>query len=365
MGSSLGPVLANVIMTELEKIVLPKLIEEGLIKHYTCYVDDALVMVKEDKIDEILERFNNFDQNLRFTVDSFDDGDVHFLDIRIRPDGETDVYSKPTNSGQYSHFDSYAPWGHKIAWARALIDRAFRICSTSNLFQGQKTRICKILSWNGYPSYVRKKLLKQFCESAQQKKDHPPADTKIDDEIDHLSLKIPFMGANGEKLVKTLKRKIQSNLSRKVNIRVIYTTNKLSKLCSVKDKIPEDQRNNIIYSIRCPGCGEKYVGKTSCCFGKRVDEHGSRSDQPMHQHLSSCKEFKYLFGLFNLPTDLETSNSKAIFESHVFEAVKQNSKVLASSDDWLTLAYLEPLLAKKEKATLNHGDKAMKSLCLF
>ena len=79
MGSSLGPVLANVIMTELEKIVLPKLIEEGLIKHYTCYVDDALVMVKEDKIDEILERFNNFDQNLRFTVDSFDDGDVHFL----------------------------------------------------------------------------------------------------------------------------------------------------------------------------------------------------------------------------------------------------------------------------------------------
>ena len=187
-----------------------------------------------------------------------------------------------------------------------------------------------MLSWNGYPSYIRKKLLKQFCESAQQKKDPPPADTKIEDEIDQLSLKIPFMGANGEKLVKTLKRKIQSNLSRKVNIRVIYTTNKLSKLCSVKDKIPEDQRNNIIYSIKCPGCGEKYVGKTSCCFGKRVDEHGSRSDQPMHQHLSSCKEFKYLVGLFNLPTDLETSNSEAIFESHVSEAVKQNSKVLSS-----------------------------------
>ena len=365
MGSSLGPVLANVIMTELEKIVLPKLIEEGFIKHYIRYVDDTLVMVKDDKIGEILEKFNSFDKNLRFTVDTFDDGDVHFLDIRVHPSGETDVYSKPTNTGQYSHFDSYAPWGHKISWARALFDRAFRICSNSDLFHSQKTRIGKILSWNGFPSYVRKKLMGQFCEAAQRKKDHPPTITTTDEEIDHLSLKIPYMGANGEKLVKTLKRKIQSNLSRKVNIRIIYTTSKLSKLCSVKDKIPEDQKNNVIYSILCPGCGETYVGKTNCCFRKRMEEQGAKPDQPMYQHLRSCEDFQYLVGLMNLPSTTKRTNIRADIDSHIYEAVKEHSRVLATSDDWLTLAFLEPLIAKKQNAKLNNGEKAMKTLCLF
>ena len=44
---------------------------------------------------------------------------------------------------------------------------------------------------------------------------------------------------------------------------------------------------------------------------------------------------------------------------------RPTSRVLMSSDDWRNLAFLEPLLAKKNRATINHGDKAMKSLRLF
>ena len=113
--------------------------------------------------------------------------------------------------------------------------------------------------------------------------------------------------------------------------------------------------------MNCPGCGEIYVGKTSCCFGKRMDEHGTRADQPLHQHLTKCAGFNYLFGLHNLPLDF----GSASFDSHIHQAVKQNSKVIARSDDWLTLAYMEPLLAKKLNATINHGERAMRSLNLF
>ena len=366
MGSSLGPILANIIMTEMEKKVLPTLFEKGIIKHYIRYVDDTLVMIRDDKIKEVLEQFNKFDKNLKFTVDSFDDNKVHFLDIMVHSNGETDIYSKPTNTGQYSHFTSYIPWGHKISWARALFNRANRICSSTNLLQGQKRRISNILSWNGFPSYVRNKLLKQFSDSAVERNDQPsPESTNIDDEIHQISLKIPYMGPNGEKLVKTLKRKIRANLSRKIDIRIIYTTNKMSKFCGVKDKVPEDQKHNIIYSIRCPGCGRTYVGKTSCCFRKRMEEHGTKPDQPMYQHLKSCEEFSYLVGLHNLPNGTGIQNSNRMVDPHILEAVIQNSKVLSGSDDWLTLAYLEPLLAKKENATINHGDRAMRSLSLF
>ena len=61
MGSALGPVLANIIMTEIEKQVLPKLIESGMIKFYIRYVGDTLVLIKEDKINEVLNAFNAFD----------------------------------------------------------------------------------------------------------------------------------------------------------------------------------------------------------------------------------------------------------------------------------------------------------------
>ena len=46
MGSSLGPVMANIIMTELEDKVIKPLINDGTIKFYCRYVDDTLLVVK-------------------------------------------------------------------------------------------------------------------------------------------------------------------------------------------------------------------------------------------------------------------------------------------------------------------------------
>ena len=50
MGGSLGPVLANIIMTECEKVIVDKLIEDGIIKFYVRYVDDTLLVIKRTDI---------------------------------------------------------------------------------------------------------------------------------------------------------------------------------------------------------------------------------------------------------------------------------------------------------------------------
>ena len=68
MGAALGPVLANIIMTEMERVVVDQLIQSGKIKFYAKYVDDILHLVKPDDIDDILQRFNNFHRNIEFTV---------------------------------------------------------------------------------------------------------------------------------------------------------------------------------------------------------------------------------------------------------------------------------------------------------
>ena len=46
MGSPLGPVLANIIMIEFEKIIVKDLVDKSLIKVYMRYVDDTLLFSK-------------------------------------------------------------------------------------------------------------------------------------------------------------------------------------------------------------------------------------------------------------------------------------------------------------------------------
>ena len=84
MGSHFAPVLTNIIMTELEKTVVQKLTTSGMIKFYSRYVDDALLLVKLADIPHIHNLFNKLDKTYvsQWAV-------PHFLDIKISPLGLT------------------------------------------------------------------------------------------------------------------------------------------------------------------------------------------------------------------------------------------------------------------------------------
>ena len=75
---------------------MDKLIKDGLIKFYVRYMDDNLVLVKVEDIDNIVKEFNSFDKIIQFAIDRFEDGIVHFLDIRING-SEKDLYYKTLN----------------------------------------------------------------------------------------------------------------------------------------------------------------------------------------------------------------------------------------------------------------------------
>ena len=85
MGSSLGPVLANIILTEFENVIVKQLIET------TGLNFETFVLIKKDKIQLVLNPSNSF-----YT---FDDDNIHFLDIKILNNGETDISTKDTNTG--------------------------------------------------------------------------------------------------------------------------------------------------------------------------------------------------------------------------------------------------------------------------
>ena len=101
-------------MTELEKDIIQKLIDKKFIKFYFRYVDDTLLLVKDEDIDLILKELNSYNKNIKFTVDGFINEDVHFLDIKINQNN-TDIYYKDTDPGQYIHYRSQTPWKLKTS----------------------------------------------------------------------------------------------------------------------------------------------------------------------------------------------------------------------------------------------------------
>ena len=114
-GSPLDPLLANAIMTELERVVINDLFNKEYFKFYIRYMDDMLVLTKNSDIRIVLQALTGFHKNLNFTVDTFEDKKVYFLDL-LTDRNTTDVFYKDTHTGQYTNDNNFMPWKLKTSW---------------------------------------------------------------------------------------------------------------------------------------------------------------------------------------------------------------------------------------------------------
>ena len=95
MGSPLGPVLAGILMVDLERSLVPLVTAE--LSFWRRYVDDTITFVKIGTVDHILSMLNNFDPNIQFTYETEYNFKLAFLDVMLYRDGEnavTTVYRK-------------------------------------------------------------------------------------------------------------------------------------------------------------------------------------------------------------------------------------------------------------------------------
>ena len=270
MGGSQSPVLANIIITEFEQTVVKPLIDRKLITFYCRYVDDTLLLIKPDTIDVILDYFHKFDKNIRFTYDLFENITPHFLDINSLPSG----IGKDTFSGQYTNFDSFVPWRHKISWIRALVDRIHRICSP-NMVKLELKLLKNITSWNGFPSRISHTLIRRFSSNALNKNHTTANNFKDKDEPVAIWLSIPiYIGKKTSQILRFFKRKLRRHLKNpNTQFRIREKTTKLCFYTNNKDKVPLLNKSHVVYKFICPGCQSSYIGKTDRTLLTRTREH--------------------------------------------------------------------------------------------
>ena len=121
------------------------------IKFYYRCIDDTLSSLPKNKINGVLNKFNNIHPKLIFTLEKSDS--INFLDFNIKVENNkiiTNWYRKDVWSGRYLNFYSNHSLSNKIGIIYSLTDRA--ILLSHDKFHFENLNLVKeTLIKNGYP----------------------------------------------------------------------------------------------------------------------------------------------------------------------------------------------------------------------
>ena len=119
MESPLDPLLANIFIADVEDLLFKSNLNEE-IGFWAKYVDGIFVIFNKisPNITDILLFLNNVHLNIKFTVEYEVNHHFHFVDINIEfisGTFKTHTYYKPTATGLYTRWNSFAPLHYKLS----------------------------------------------------------------------------------------------------------------------------------------------------------------------------------------------------------------------------------------------------------
>ena len=229
------------------------------------------------------------------------------------------------------------------------------------------------MAWNGFPDSFRCAILRKLKSKHNSNDPAPYSNTPsennsnniADENISKIWVRIPFLGKQGEYLVKKLIRKLQRNLTKPVKFIVIYQTKKVSFFLSKKDKIPDLERNELVHELSCVGGSATYIGKTVRNLPTRLTEHAKLNTSAVFEHLTTCEHARHIADIHNLYDNVNDLNAD---KTSVIINLSQITLKYCSHSNTQTLisySFLEALHIKFKRPALNNDLKASKELMLF
>lgn len=266
MGSPLSPVIANLALLQLENDIMLNLNFE--VPLYVRYVDDILLCLPQDRIQQVANEFNSYNERLKFTIEIPSGTSINFLDITIFLQNDrfvTNWFRKETWSGRYLNFFSYTPLKYKISVITSMVDRAI-LLSDLQFHEQNLSLILKTLSNNNYPpKFVNKVMRKRqhnlLINNSQHNRNMPNTP------IEHTSfVKLPFDAFLERHTTKILKElDITPAWHSFSSLRTIFST--------VKDVEDPLSQSGLVYKICCLDCNAVYLGETKQYLSKRIYQH--------------------------------------------------------------------------------------------
>ena len=118
----LGIVIAGIFMVELERSLIPTLMEH--MTPWKRYVDDTTAVIKLSSIEHVLSLHTSFHQNIESTYELKKNRRINFLDVTLVKTNytlQTTIYRKRINNVVYLHRNSFAPRTWKCGTLRIIL----------------------------------------------------------------------------------------------------------------------------------------------------------------------------------------------------------------------------------------------------
>ena len=266
MGGPTSSVVAEIYMQNHDKVALSTFVIP--LKVYERFVDDTFSILKRNQLQPFHDHLNSIHPKIQFTVEEESEKKLPFLDTLLRrnDDGTISVlvYRKPTHTDQYLNFKSNHTSQSKDAVISALFRRAKDIVSDKKELERENERIVEVLRANDYST---ESIMRVKRKVERSNRSQVSTSTEEDTEPKRF-IGLPYIPGTSEALRRVF-------TSHKIKC-AFYSKETLRKqLSKPKDKVPLDDRNNIVYKIPCSDCNASYIGETKRSFSVRKKEHES------------------------------------------------------------------------------------------
>jgi len=237
------------------------------------YVDDIFAIVQKDKLTEITEIFNNFNRNIKFTVEEEDNDQIAYLDTKvIKHDNTIKVnwYQKEMASGRLINYFSNHTQNIKMNTARNFVSKVLSL--SDEVFHKENIRrIYEILDKNDFPRHIIRQIIQEQKHKIQNNQNTSTEKKTL----------IHKTVTNVKGLCGALKRaKIFDD--EKIRLAVKSNQNVGRLYSNLKSGIKDEDKSDLVYEIKCNGdgnnmCNKVYIGTTKTKLKTRISAH--KSDQ--------------------------------------------------------------------------------------
>ena len=284
MGGPLSVTLSDIFMVKMENEIVSPINPI----FYQRYVDDIYCRRKKDRPDQLFEKLNSYNKNIKLTIEKSPE---KFLDTKL-------ILSNGKYTTEVYRNDKKVP----IPWTSKVPKRYKRNTITGDLhrskqissdFNKEVTLIREKFSKADYPIRFVDSVIKQFqqkCLENDIEDDMIIPKNLFEEEKPLLLLEVPFCPENENKSKHFIK-KFHHFTKESYKLNISWKTKKVRSFFRVKDKTiyPACQ----IYHGICE-CGKDYVGETERNTITRWAEHNNpRYNSEPAKHLQNNVEHKF------------------------------------------------------------------------
>ena len=301
MGGKMSASLANIFCNMFEQDIIESEIQNNTVLAYYRYVDDILVVIKKSNKNMLLDKLNNFDKNLGFTLENMENSRLNFLDttIVLKDDKlSLEHYRKPSATDCLINYKTgVSPISYKMSAFTGELYRCHH-STTSDVARDQAIEKSKqIYLKNQYPLHILNRKITEVRDRDFQKSDYAKkrqAELENPD-LEHYTLSLQYTSQRCSSIATNIYKTI-NKYTPNFCLKIIFTTLKIDSVIHPRLKPKKNylQHCNVCYNYICD-CEEKYLGETQQMLYTRIKNHRTDENSSIHKHIQTCSTYQQKF----------------------------------------------------------------------